>query len=89
MEKTEPEIGQTIEFNVRMKRVTEEEFNKFIQEYPRELESNFFMDWEDYYDFNGKSPKDLGELYSYKVARKYFGWYGKEYYIKEEVDEDE
>ncbi len=33
------------------KRVTISEFNKFIKEYPRPLEYDFFMDYGSYHDF--------------------------------------
>ena len=68
--------------NAEMEKVTKEEFERFIKDYPKPLETNFFMDWLDYYDF----PKDfksnsLEETYSHKVARHYFGYGYEEYYI--------
>lgn len=74
-----------------MKRVSEKEFISFIENYPRKLKSNYFMDWLDYYDFPSSNyePKDLVDLYSYKVARCYYNPYGaKEFYI-ENIEEGE
>ena len=70
------------------KKVTKEEFETFIKNYPRKLESNFFMDWVDYYDFPSENyePKDWDDLDSYKVAR-HGGMYGDEYYVLNEVNE--
>ena len=75
-----------------MKKVSREEFEAFIINYPRKLEKNFFMDWLDYYDFPSRDyePKDLEDLYSYKVARYYCDPYGTlEFYIKDKENEDE
>lgn len=65
-----------------MKEVSKEEFETFIKNYPRKLDCNFFMDWLEYYDFPCADfkPKNLEELYSYKVARHYL--VNEKYYIK-------
>ena len=74
-----------------MKQVSREEFEAFITNYPRKLEKNFFMDWLDYYDFPSSDyePKDLEDLYSYKVARYYCSPCGTlEFYIKDEENKE-
>ena len=72
------------------KKVTKEEFESYIKNYPRKLEANFFMDWLDYYDFPSENyePKDFDDLDSYNVARHYSGMGGEEYYILNEVKND-
>lgn len=73
-----------------MLRVTKEEFESYTKNYPKKLKSNYFMDWLDYYDFPSENyePKDLDDLYSYKVARHYCNAFGDdEYYIKGDSDE--
>lgn len=69
----------------KFKEVTKEEFETFIKNYPRKLESNFFMDWVEYYDFPSENykPKDLDDLDTYKVAR-HGGMYGDLYYVMSE-----
>jgi len=74
----------------KFKKVTKEEFEKFIENYPRPLERNFFMDWLDFYDFpNDIQPKSLEELYSYKVARIFrCGYEDDEFFIEAEREEE-
>jgi len=69
------------------KKVTEKEFKKFIEDYPRPLELDCFMGWLEYFDFpKGIQPKSLEELFSYKVARVYRGYGDDEYFIKDGVE---
>lgn len=54
-----------------MKEVSKEEFEKFIDEYPNDLETDFYMDWYSWNDFtkNGgcKWPESI-------VAMKSIGY---------------
>jgi hypothetical protein len=49
-----------------MKQVTEEQFRKFIKDYPRKLEHNFFMDSHSWHDFTlgpeGKSFVAMADI---------------------------
>lgn len=74
-----------------MRKVTKQEFDEYIKNYPRKLDSNYFMEWLDYYDFPSEDyhPKDLEDLYSHKVARHYMNPWGEdEYYIEEKENDN-
>ena len=83
-------IIEWLKDNHVMKKVTKEEYDAFIENYPRKLKSNFFMDWIEHYDFpyEPSEPMELEELYSYKVARHFLAYDGKDkYYIKSENED--
>lgn len=69
---------------MNFKEVTKNEFLEFVGNYPRKLESNFFMDWRDFYDFpDGYKTSGLDDLYLYIVARVFYDVADNKYYIKD------
>jgi len=64
-----------IEFHTK---VTEEEFQRYLKEYPAKVESNAFMGYVDYYDFSKKEEKT--SHYNYMIARHYID-YGADDYL--------
>ena len=72
-------------------KVNEDEYLKFLKEYPRNWEQNFFMDWLDTYDFLRADPtaEAFKKLEQSLIARKYLGYDEIKYYIiNAEHDED-
>ena len=82
-------VPEVIKEYRKMIKVDEKQFRDYLKTYPNEWESNFFMNWTDYYDFSLKGDATgLEALDKCKIARKYFGYEGVEYYIPSEEEEE-
>ena len=65
-----------IEFKTK---VTKEEFNEYLKNYPSPYDFNTFMRYQDYYDFE-KRKRDEPH-WNYKIARYYFDSGADDYYL--------
>ena len=61
------------------KKVSKDDFCKFLKNYPRHITRNMFMGWFDYYDFYNYNEKV--ETRKYKVARIYDEYGAEEHYL--------
>ena len=73
-----------------MRKVTKQEFDDYIKNYPKKLDSNYHMEWLDYYDFPPRYNKtSWEELIKHRVARHHMNPWGEdEYYIEEKENDN-
>lgn len=59
------------------KRVEQSVFMEKLKNYPRKLEHNFFMDWDEWYDFS-LNPRPCEESMVFRSSTTY----SEEYWVK-------